>query len=191
MKLRSSNSTCLLPARLKRSWPCVGSLLDYGGSNTPKLGVKWKLYKRGLPQLFGEGFRAPSLTEISRSSVTAFTTVIDPLYRRRRSGMRDEHRGATGKREPPGTPKPRTSRHAGIVWDITPEASVSALMRSTSAASRKSPRWTLIRYYNEVATTGVYANRVIRGPVLPGEQFGPIQAISVRSSTVVRADKAT
>jgi iron complex outermembrane receptor protein len=31
---------------------------------------------------------------------------------------------------------------------------------------------------NEGATTGVYANRVIRGPVLPGEQFGPIQAIS-------------
>lgn len=53
---------------------------DYGRSNTPKIGLLWK----ALPSLrfranYAEGFRAPSLTEASKSSVSAFQNgYIDP-----------------------------------------------------------------------------------------------------------------
>jgi iron complex outermembrane recepter protein len=53
---------------------------DYGNSTVPKVGLKWK----PTPELlfranWGQGFRAPSLPEISPSSATFFTTVTDPL----------------------------------------------------------------------------------------------------------------
>ncbi|MCH7342483.1 TonB-dependent receptor [Pelomonas sp. CA6] len=49
---------------------------DYGNSTTPKLGFKWK----PLPQLAfrgtaAEGFRAPSLTQISKSAVASFQSI--------------------------------------------------------------------------------------------------------------------
>ena len=153
---------------------------DYGGSNTPKLGVKWKLLPNvAFRSSWAKGFRAPSLTEISRSSVTAFTTVIDP----KRCIVGDEAACATNiaallENANRLEPETSTSRHAGIVWDITPEASVSF---DAFDIRRKQEITTLdldTILANEGATTGVYANRVIRGPVLPGEQFGPIQAIS-------------
>ncbi|MEH6459067.1 TonB-dependent receptor plug domain-containing protein [Chitinimonas sp. JJ19] len=53
---------------------------DYGSSTTPKLGLKWTpngaLAVRGS---YAEGFRAPGLTQISKSSVQSFNTIIDPL----------------------------------------------------------------------------------------------------------------
>lgn len=52
---------------------------DFGSSLTGKLGAKYKLNRvfavRGT---FANGFRAPSLSQISKSSVFAFTTVQDP-----------------------------------------------------------------------------------------------------------------
>jgi iron complex outermembrane receptor protein len=52
---------------------------DYGSSTVPKVGLKWKV----SPELmfranWGEGFRAPTLPEISPSNATFFTAVIDP-----------------------------------------------------------------------------------------------------------------
>jgi iron complex outermembrane receptor protein len=52
---------------------------DYGSSKTPKFGLKYKpsdiFLVRGN---YGRGFRAPSLTEISKSSSTFFSNVTDP-----------------------------------------------------------------------------------------------------------------
>ena len=53
---------------------------DYGSSTVPKVGLKWK----PMPELvvranWGQGFRAPTLPEISPSTATFFTSVTDPL----------------------------------------------------------------------------------------------------------------
>ncbi len=53
---------------------------DYGNSTVPKIGLKWKV----SPQLvirgnWGEGFRAPTLPEISPSVATFFVQVNDPV----------------------------------------------------------------------------------------------------------------
>jgi iron complex outermembrane receptor protein len=53
---------------------------DYGRSTIPKIGLAWavnpSLKLRGT---YAKGFRAPSLTEITKSSVSAFTYVTDPI----------------------------------------------------------------------------------------------------------------
>ncbi len=53
---------------------------DYGSSTVPKVGLKWKV----SPELvirgnWGEGFRAPTLPEISPSVATFFVQVNDPV----------------------------------------------------------------------------------------------------------------
>ncbi|MBL8514376.1 MAG: TonB-dependent receptor, partial [Betaproteobacteria bacterium] len=153
---------------------------DYGASNTPKLGIKWKI----LPDVafrssYAKGFRAPSLTEISRSSVTAFTTVTDPKL----CIVGDEPACLTNvaallENANRLEPETSTSRHAGVVWDITRDAYVSF----DAFDIRRKQEITVLSITdildNEDATTGVYANRVIRGPALPGQTVGPIQAVS-------------
>ncbi|MBL8513824.1 MAG: TonB-dependent receptor, partial [Betaproteobacteria bacterium] len=153
---------------------------DYGSSNTPKLGIKWKaLPNVALRSSYAKGFRAPSLTEISRSSVTAFAAVTDP--KRCIIGNEPACNAAVAfllENANRLEPETSTSRHAGIVWDITRDASLSF---DAFDIRRKQEITTLDAdtiLANEGATTGIYANRVIRGPVLPGEQFGPLQAIS-------------
>lgn len=52
---------------------------DYGSSTTPKVGVKFRPFNSLLMRAnWGKGFRAPTLPEISPSSATFFTSVIDP-----------------------------------------------------------------------------------------------------------------
>lgn len=53
---------------------------DYGNSTVPKAGIKWTPTSALLFRAnYGEGFRAPTLQEISPSVATFFTSVIDPL----------------------------------------------------------------------------------------------------------------
>lgn len=53
---------------------------DYGSSTVPKVGLKWKVTPELLFRAnWGEGFRAPTLPEISPSVATFFTSVIDPV----------------------------------------------------------------------------------------------------------------
>lgn len=54
---------------------------DFGNSTTPKFGIKWTpLNWVALRASYAEGFRAPSLSQISESSVQAFNNgVQDPL----------------------------------------------------------------------------------------------------------------
>lgn len=152
---------------------------DYGRSTTPKFGIKWKV----IPSLavrgsYAEGFRAPSLTEISRSSVTAFTTVTDP----KRCIVGDElaclsNIAALLENANRLDPEKSKSYNVGIVWDPIKDLSLTLDyfdIRRRQEITVLDPDLIL---QNEDATTGVYAGRVIRGPVLPGEAAGPLQAI--------------
>jgi iron complex outermembrane recepter protein len=153
---------------------------DYGRSTTPKFGIKWKV----VPSLavrasYAEGFRAPSLTEISRSSVTAFTTLNDP--KRCLLGTEPACAQSTAlllenaQRLDPETSK---SYNLGFIWEPIKDLSLTIDyfdIRRRSEITTLDPDLILA---NEGATTGIYANRVFRGPVLPGETFGPLQAVS-------------
>jgi iron complex outermembrane recepter protein len=53
---------------------------DYGSSSTPKVGMKFKVLDSLLLRAnWGEGFRAPTLPEISPSVATFFTQINDPV----------------------------------------------------------------------------------------------------------------
>ncbi|WP_374357670.1 TonB-dependent receptor domain-containing protein, partial [Chitinimonas sp.] len=53
---------------------------DYGNSTTPKVGLKWTPNSTiALRSTYSEGFRAPGLTQISKSSVQSFNTITDRL----------------------------------------------------------------------------------------------------------------
>jgi iron complex outermembrane receptor protein len=153
---------------------------DYGKSTTPKVGLKWKVLPTfALRASFAEGFRAPSLTEISKSSVTAFTTITDPL--RCLIGTELDCAKsvalllANAARLEPETSK---SYNIGFVWDPVKDVSITV----DRFDIRRKHEITFLDLdtilANEGATTGIYANRVIRGPVAPGETVGPLQAIS-------------
>jgi iron complex outermembrane recepter protein len=53
---------------------------DYGSSTVPKAGLKWKISPEFLVRAnWGQGFRAPTLPEISPSVATFFVQVNDPV----------------------------------------------------------------------------------------------------------------
>jgi iron complex outermembrane receptor protein len=53
---------------------------DYGNSTTPKLGIKWKPFEQlALRATAADGFRAPGLTQISKSNVSSFQNI--PTWR--------------------------------------------------------------------------------------------------------------
>ena len=53
---------------------------DYGSSSTPKVGIKFKAHDTLLLRAnWGQGFRAPTLPEISPSVATFFVQVNDPV----------------------------------------------------------------------------------------------------------------
>ncbi|MEO8524027.1 MAG: TonB-dependent receptor [Caldimonas sp.] len=93
---------------------------DYGGSATPKVGLKYTPTDTiALRANYGRGFRAPSLPEISPSSATFFTQVIDP--------QTGEIANISGKFV--GNPKLKaeksTSLNYGIVFQPTKDLSAS------------------------------------------------------------------
>ena len=92
---------------------------DYGSSKTPKVGIKYTpsdvVVLRGN---WGHGFRAPSLPEISPSTATFFTSVIDP-----EDGVSRQISGVfVGN--PNLKPETSTSATAGIVFEPTKDFSV-------------------------------------------------------------------
>ena len=153
---------------------------DYGNSTTPKVGIKWKVLPTvALRASYAEGFRAPSLTEISRSSVTAFTTVTDP--RRCLLGTElacNSNPAVLLENALRLDPEKSKSYNIGMVWDPIKDVSVTLDYFDI----RRKNEITLLDFdlilANEGATTGIYANRVFRGPPLPGETVGPLQAFS-------------
>ena len=153
---------------------------DYGNSTTPKVGFKWK----ALPTLairgnYAEGFRAPSLTENAKSSVSAFTQVTDP--QRCLTGEEDDcFRGIAVLLVANPDVKPETAKTytAGFVWEPTQDLSLAVdgfqIKRHNEITSLSLD----IILANEGSTNPLYANRVIRGPATGDGLPGPIQAIS-------------
>ena len=154
---------------------------DYGNSTTPKVGAKWKV----LPTLalranYAEGFRAPSLTENSKSSVSAFTTITDP----RRCITGDEvdcNRtvAALIQANPDVQPEKSKSYTAGFIWD--PVQDFSLAIDGFDIRRRHEITFLDINLIleNELSNNPLYANRIIRGPSPGNGEPGQIQAISV------------
>lgn len=153
---------------------------DYGNSTTPKIGFKWKaLPTVALRASYAEGFRAPSLTEISKSSVTAFTTVVDPLRCIDGTELACNSSVAlllvNANRLDPEKSK---SYNLGFVWDPVKDVSVTLDYFDIRRKKEINLLDLDLILANEGVTTGIYANRVIRGPVAPGQTVGPLQAIN-------------
>jgi iron complex outermembrane receptor protein len=95
---------------------------DYGSSSTPKVGAKWKVHDTLLLRAnWGQGFRAPTLPEISPSVATFFVQVNDPVT------------GATGVQisgvfagNPSLVAEESESITAGIIWEPNQNFSMGA-----------------------------------------------------------------
>jgi iron complex outermembrane recepter protein len=153
---------------------------DYGRSTTPKIGAKWNVTpKLALRGSYAEGFRAPSLTEISRSSVSAFTTVTDP----RRCINGDEldcARSIAILLESNAALKPEEAKtyNLGVVFEPIKDASISVDYFDIRRRNEVNILDVDSILANEGIATGVFANRVIRGTPTGDGLPGPIQAIS-------------
>jgi iron complex outermembrane recepter protein len=113
---------------------------DAGNSTTPKIGVKWKaLDSLVLRTTFSKGFRAPSSTENSPTSVAAFggPTVDDEVRCAALTAagldpdvVEANCRGLAltfvQRGNPDLKPEKSTSTTLGLVWDITPKTSLAA-----------------------------------------------------------------
>jgi iron complex outermembrane recepter protein len=153
---------------------------DYGNSTTPKVAMKWNV----LPSLalrgsYAESFRAPSLTEISRSSVTAFTTVVDP--RRCIDGTELaclSNIAALLENAQRLDPEKAKSYNIGMVWEPAKDLSFTVDYFDIRRRNEISLLDIDLILANEGATSGRFANRIVRGLPLPGESVGPLQAVS-------------
>lgn len=142
---------------------------DYGSSVTPKVSATWaplaSLKFRGS---YATGFRAPSLTEITRSSTSGFFNgVDDPRRCNRATGITV----GCGLSIPglivafPGVkPEKAKSYTAGFVWDIASSTSLS--VDYFSIARRNEITFLSLNeiLLNEGSTNPLYANRVVRDP---------------------------
>ena len=113
---------------------------DAGNSTTPKVGVKWKATEGfALRTTFSKGFRAPSSTENSLTSLAAFggPSVNDEVRCTALTAaglapavVTANCRGLpltfVQRGNPDLKPEKSTSTSLGLVWDITPKTSLTA-----------------------------------------------------------------
>jgi len=152
---------------------------DYGNSTTPKIGAKWKV----LPSLalranYAEAFRAPSLTENSKSSVSAFTVVTDP----KRCINGDELDCARTvafliEANPDVQPEEAKTYTAGLVWEPFANFSAALDMFDIRRKHEISILDTDTILANEDNPSPFYAGRVIRGTPAGDGLPGQLQAI--------------
>jgi iron complex outermembrane recepter protein len=141
---------------------------DYGNSLTPKLAASWVpisgLKLRGSAS---SGFRAPSLTEASKSSTTSFTTVNDPLRCRPASAPTvtagcNQSIGSFIEANPNLQPEKARTYSAGFVWEVSSNANLSVDYFSISRRNEVSILSATDVLNNENSTNPLYANRVVR-----------------------------
>lgn len=156
---------------------------DYGNSVNPKLGVKWRaspsLALRGSWQT---GFRAPSLTEIADSDVSAFTTVLDP--KRCVIGTEDDCFG-TGigvliAANPDLKPEKSRGLNFGVIWEPVPGLSMTFDYFNIERRNEVDTLSLDEIIANEDSTDPRYAGRVVRAPADPNNPGvpGPIQTVT-------------
>ena len=104
---------------------------DAGSSVTPKIGGKWRVMDNlALRGTYAYGFRAPSSTENSASSIAAFGgATVDDNVRCAAGVAASDCKGIAPTFVQRGNPnlEPEKSKSTtlGAVWDITPKASVA------------------------------------------------------------------
>jgi iron complex outermembrane recepter protein len=142
---------------------------DYGSSRTPKIAASWAaLPTFKLRGSYATGFRAPSLSEISKSSVTSFLNgVNDPLRCRPASAPTavagcNQAVGFLIQANTQLTPERARTASAGFVWEPMAEASVSVDYFSITRENEVSTLSATDILANEGSTNPIYANRIIR-----------------------------
>ncbi|MFN8694998.1 MAG: TonB-dependent receptor plug domain-containing protein [Burkholderiales bacterium] len=142
---------------------------DYGNSLTPKLAASWApMSSLKLRGSFARGFRAPSLTEITRSSTSGFFNGVDDPRRCNR-GL-----GITigcGLSIPglivafPGVqPEKAESYTGGFVWEVSQNTNLSVDYFSISRRNEITFLSLNEILLNEGSTNPLYQNRVTRDP---------------------------
>lgn len=161
---------------------------DYGSSFNPKLAANWKISPAfALRGGIETGFRAPSLTEIAKSSVSAFTSVEDP-YRCFPEDPTDPTSEVVC--ETPGVGllieaspflKPEKSRSFNLGFVVEPIDNLSISLDYFDIRRRNEVTTLDLDEIlaNEFSGNPLYAGRVVRGPADPlhPDAPGPIQVI--------------
>ncbi len=103
---------------------------DFGSSTNPKIGLKWKaLSNLVFRSSYSTGFRAPTLSQTSQSSIRSFQAVNDPIRCPVTNTDEDCGRRASVSAQivynPNIQPETSSSRSLGMVWDINKDMSFS------------------------------------------------------------------
>jgi iron complex outermembrane recepter protein len=152
---------------------------DYGRSTIPKIGAAWTV----LPTLklrgsYAEGFRAPSLTEISKSSVSAFQTVLDPkLCINGDENACQQGIGLLIVANPNVKPETAKTYNVGIVIEPTKDSSVSFDFYKIDRRNEISNLSINDILNNEDSTDPRFVGRVVRSKPAPGQSVGQIQVV--------------
>jgi iron complex outermembrane recepter protein len=160
---------------------------DYGSSTNPKFGLKWKaLPNLALRTNYSTGFRAPSLSQISKSAVRSFQQITDNL-RCPVTADPDECGGlkvvaAQIQFNPNLEPEKSKSYNFGAIWDVTKSLSLSLdyfNIARKNEIDRFSSNFVVQGNFNGEAR---FANSVLRDPNpltwLPGvPNSGPVQTV--------------
>jgi iron complex outermembrane recepter protein len=157
---------------------------DYGRSTTPKVGVLWKI----MPTLrfrasFAEGFRAPSLTESSKSSVTAFiNNFIDPRRCPTTRPLIDDCRLGYSfpifiEANPGIQPETSNSHNVGFSWEPVKNLLVSADYFQVRRSNEIGTISVLDIIDNEGGNNPIYVGRLGRDLADPDGRVGRITSI--------------
>jgi iron complex outermembrane recepter protein len=152
---------------------------DYGRSTIPKIGAAWTVNPSvKLRASYSEGFRAPSLTEISKSSTSAFTTVVDPkLCLTGFENQCDQNIGVLIEANPNVRPETAKTYNVGTVFEITKDTSISIDYFKIDRKKEITNLSISEILRNEDNPDPRYRGRVVRGAVAPGQPVGDIQVI--------------
>jgi iron complex outermembrane recepter protein len=160
---------------------------DYGSSTVPKFAIAWRPWNTLLVRAgYNEGFRAPSLAELYLGQSVSFPSVIDSTRcagYRAAFGNTDsrtagacaalQYRSITGG-NPGLTAEESEAESFGIVWDATPNLSVSADYYNIRHTGRiAQPSLTFL-----VGNEDLFPGGVVRDPRTPNDVLantrGPI-----------------
>ena len=141
---------------------------DYGNSLTPKLAASWAVLPNfKLRSSFARGYRAPALTEITKSTTSGFFNGVDDPRRCQRPtytiGCAISIPGLIVA-NPLVRPEKAETYSTGFVWEPTTESSVSVDYFSISRRNEISFLSLTEILNNEGSSDPRYAGRIVRDP---------------------------
>jgi iron complex outermembrane recepter protein len=164
---------------------------DAGNSVTPKVGFKFTPLKElVLRGTYAGGFRAPALTEISKSYTSFFLNgLTDPVRCPITQTEQDCNGSIAGIAAPNVGVKPETSKNYSFGFIVEPAANINF-----------SADYYSIKRRNEIGTVSAtfvidnptrYPGRVVRGPNLPDDPagiVGPLRSIALQYENLGRTN---